>query len=570
MKRIFLKELSEEQISSIVSEYENEVLEKFDKIVNNYPLNEERNFSTIRRMKKAMGSSLDKTVLNVYIDKNTKKTFGVGTNYDEPKTLFCLKTKRDITEEKIIEIKLYVENILFLKSNDLNINIIRKLDSIFHNLGYSSADGGFVKLIKTTYKKSSLSDKSLLVDSKKKLTVGDSINFKDGRTGIVEDYDDRYYYVRDNNSNLIKIKMKDDKQDYINRNRNKLQNMKNGEVIEIDNFGQIYKILKITNNEYAITNEESFYSSFCHPSEYERAEKSKYFSNKSTYLTKTVLETYKKRIENIIGPIMDVSIPDGNYRMLTKLTSKPYWTSTPYSSMNSGGYEHYGKSGTYRKNVFIGNGSSSHGNLGQVGYYKNAIAKELVIVFFKMEFSEKFLNSKLEELKSKSKEIIDIASVPGGKLYGIEEKSTIKYYLSPLEDKNIEPIATQTVNSSKGTIYAPHVESKYWKLDIEKKLIEQRIKEGGFYIYYGNGNDWLNGVKNLKELDFVAIGFGFKSSSEIIIINNQEKLDNIKNNSKGIYIMIMCLKSKLNEFDIVWNQDQEEVDKILCDKFYGK
>ena len=210
MKRIFLKELSEEQISSIVSEYENEVLEKFDKIVNNYPLNEERNFSTIRRMKKAMGSSLDKTVLNVYIDKNTKKTFGVGTNYDEPKTLFCLKTKRDITEEKIIEIKLYVENILFLKSNDLNINIIRKLDSIFHNLGYSSADGGFVKLIKTTYKKSSLSDKSLLVDSKKKLTVGDSINFKDGRTGIVEDYDDRYYYVRDNNSNLIKIKMKDE------------------------------------------------------------------------------------------------------------------------------------------------------------------------------------------------------------------------------------------------------------------------------------------------------------------------------------------------------------------------
>lgn len=47
-------------------------------------------------------------------------------------------------------------------------------------------------------------------DSKPKrkriMQVGDSIEFKDGRTGIVEDYDDKFYYVRDNNTNLVKVK----------------------------------------------------------------------------------------------------------------------------------------------------------------------------------------------------------------------------------------------------------------------------------------------------------------------------------------------------------------------------
>ena len=38
------------------------------------------------------------------------------------------------------------------------------------------------------------------------MRVGDSIKFKDGRTGIVEDYDDKFYYVRDNNTNLVKVK----------------------------------------------------------------------------------------------------------------------------------------------------------------------------------------------------------------------------------------------------------------------------------------------------------------------------------------------------------------------------
>ena len=39
----------------------------------------------------------------------------------------------------------------------------------------------------------------------KKLNVGDSISFKDGRKGIVEDYDKKYYYVKDNNANIVKI-----------------------------------------------------------------------------------------------------------------------------------------------------------------------------------------------------------------------------------------------------------------------------------------------------------------------------------------------------------------------------
>lgn len=38
-----------------------------------------------------------------------------------------------------------------------------------------------------------------------KLTVGDSIKFKDGRTGIIEDYDEKYFYVRDNNANTVKV-----------------------------------------------------------------------------------------------------------------------------------------------------------------------------------------------------------------------------------------------------------------------------------------------------------------------------------------------------------------------------
>ena len=52
----------------------------------------------------------------------------------------------------------------------------------------------------------------------KKLNVGDSINFKDGKTGIVEDYDDEYFYVKDNNTNIIKIKkIKDDNQELKNK-----------------------------------------------------------------------------------------------------------------------------------------------------------------------------------------------------------------------------------------------------------------------------------------------------------------------------------------------------------------
>lgn len=38
-----------------------------------------------------------------------------------------------------------------------------------------------------------------------KLNVGDSVNFKNGKTGIVEDFDDKYLYVRDQNGAAVKI-----------------------------------------------------------------------------------------------------------------------------------------------------------------------------------------------------------------------------------------------------------------------------------------------------------------------------------------------------------------------------
>ena len=42
-------------------------------------------------------------------------------------------------------------------------------------------------------------------DSVRKFNVGDSIKFKDGRTGIVEDYDEKYFYIKDSNANIVKI-----------------------------------------------------------------------------------------------------------------------------------------------------------------------------------------------------------------------------------------------------------------------------------------------------------------------------------------------------------------------------
>lgn len=44
----------------------------------------------------------------------------------------------------------------------------------------------------------------------KKLSVGDSVKFKDGRTGIVEDCTDTHYIVKDSNGNQVKIKMIND------------------------------------------------------------------------------------------------------------------------------------------------------------------------------------------------------------------------------------------------------------------------------------------------------------------------------------------------------------------------
>ena len=39
----------------------------------------------------------------------------------------------------------------------------------------------------------------------KKFNVGDSVKLKDGRVGIVEDYDEKYYYIKDANTNVVKI-----------------------------------------------------------------------------------------------------------------------------------------------------------------------------------------------------------------------------------------------------------------------------------------------------------------------------------------------------------------------------
>ena len=39
----------------------------------------------------------------------------------------------------------------------------------------------------------------------KKLNVGDSVKLKDGRVGIVEDYDEKYYYIKDANTNIVKV-----------------------------------------------------------------------------------------------------------------------------------------------------------------------------------------------------------------------------------------------------------------------------------------------------------------------------------------------------------------------------
>ena len=40
----------------------------------------------------------------------------------------------------------------------------------------------------------------------KKFNVGDSVKLKDGRVGVVEDYDEKYYYIKDANTNIVKIR----------------------------------------------------------------------------------------------------------------------------------------------------------------------------------------------------------------------------------------------------------------------------------------------------------------------------------------------------------------------------
>ena len=57
-------------------------------------------------------------------------------------------------------------------------------------------------------------DLTEVTPNKKKYGIGDSVKFKDGRVGIVEDYDEKYYYIKDNNTNIVKILKDNTPKDY--------------------------------------------------------------------------------------------------------------------------------------------------------------------------------------------------------------------------------------------------------------------------------------------------------------------------------------------------------------------
>ena len=92
----------------------------------------------------------------------------------------------------------------------------------------------------------------------KKFNVGDSIKFKDGRTGIVEDYDEKYFYIRDNNENIVKI-LKDNQNDAISILR-KLQRQIDGSVFGND-YSSDEELIKIFNSE-VINKLRSFVSKY--------------------------------------------------------------------------------------------------------------------------------------------------------------------------------------------------------------------------------------------------------------------------------------------------------------------
>lgn len=77
--------------------------------------------------------------------------------------------------------------------------------------------------------------------------VGDSIEFEDGRTGIVEDYDDEYLIVRDNNDNINKIKRFNDvpslSSEYLGTMTNRADHSKH--TFNLDNPEQLDKLKEI-------------------------------------------------------------------------------------------------------------------------------------------------------------------------------------------------------------------------------------------------------------------------------------------------------------------------------------
>ena len=40
----------------------------------------------------------------------------------------------------------------------------------------------------------------------KNYNIGDSVKLKSGKVGVIEDYDNDFYYIKDNNCNMIKVK----------------------------------------------------------------------------------------------------------------------------------------------------------------------------------------------------------------------------------------------------------------------------------------------------------------------------------------------------------------------------
>lgn len=146
-------------------------------------------------------------VYSVYVRNN----FRAKEDYEHLTWQEAIEKAKKTEEEKYRFIKKLHE------TEELN-NHIEFTISVYCNSDFES-----VYYIVISYKNNLLTSTCYFQDEHKekrrevldsKLNVGDSIKFKDGRTGIVEDYDEKYYYVKDNNTNIIKIKKVKDNDDF--------------------------------------------------------------------------------------------------------------------------------------------------------------------------------------------------------------------------------------------------------------------------------------------------------------------------------------------------------------------